>query len=114
MFPMDFEGGFHLEKLDLRAWALKGAEHRLVELAEEARAIFAAFPELRARGRGFEAPAGSSVAVKRSPRTTSQRRRRRRMSAEGRKRISEAQKKRWAKQRARTARETKVAGRKTK
>ena len=39
---------------NLREWAVKGAEQRLVELAEEARAIFAAFPELRGRGRGFE------------------------------------------------------------
>ena len=34
-------------KSDLREWAVKGAEQRLVELAEEARTIFTAFPELR-------------------------------------------------------------------
>jgi hypothetical protein len=44
-----------MAKFDLRVWAVKGAEQRLVELAEEARAIFAAFPELRAEGRGFDA-----------------------------------------------------------
>ena len=36
-----------MAKSDLREWAVKGAEQRLVELAEEARTIFAAFPELR-------------------------------------------------------------------
>ena len=43
-----------MAKCDLREWAVKGAEQRLVELAEEARTIFTAFPELRGRGRGFE------------------------------------------------------------
>ena len=43
-----------MAKSDLREWAVKGAEQRLVELAEEARTIFAAFPELRGQGRGFE------------------------------------------------------------
>ena len=43
-----------MAKSDMRGWAVKGAEQRLVELAEEARAIFAAFPELRGQGRGFE------------------------------------------------------------
>ena len=42
-----------MAKSDLREWAVKGAEQRLVELADEARAIFAAFPELREQGRGF-------------------------------------------------------------
>ena len=46
---------------DLREWAVKGAEQRLVELAEEARAIFAAFPELRGQGRGFEVSRGRKV-----------------------------------------------------
>ena len=43
-----------MAKSDLREWAVKGAEQRLVELADEARAIFAAFPELREQGRGFD------------------------------------------------------------
>ena len=47
-----------MAKSDLREWAVKGAEQRLVELAEEARAIFAAFPELRGHGRGFEVSRG--------------------------------------------------------
>ena len=51
-----------MAKSDLREWAVKGAEQRLVELAEEARTIFAAFPELRGRGRGFEVKRGRAVA----------------------------------------------------
>jgi hypothetical protein len=51
-----------MAKSDLREWAVKGAEQRLVELAEEARAIFAAFPELRGQGRGFDVKRGRAVA----------------------------------------------------
>jgi hypothetical protein len=86
---------------NLRRYAVVGAEQRLLELAEEAAGIFAMFPELRAPGRGFMAggrgrgggrqPAGTAAAP---------RRRRRKMSAEARKRISDAQKARWARQRA--------------
>ena len=47
-----------MAKSDLREWAVKGAEQRLVELAEEARAIFAAFPELRGQARGFDVKRG--------------------------------------------------------
>jgi hypothetical protein len=42
-----------MAKSALREWAVKGAEQRLVELAEEARAIFTAFPELRGRVAGL-------------------------------------------------------------
>ena len=89
----------------IRTWALKGAEQRLLEISEEAAAIYAAFPELRGRG-------SASAATRRAPGRPRQaqggegaaaparRRGRRRMSAEGRRRISEAQKARWAKQRA--------------
>jgi hypothetical protein len=83
----------------MRQYAVVGAEQRLLELAEEAATIFAMFPELRAPGRGFMAKSGpqraGTAAADAAPVT---RRRRRKMSAEGRKRISEAQKARWAKQ----------------
>ena len=80
-----------MAKLDLRAWAVKGAEQRLAEIAAEARTIFTAFPELRGGGRGFEAaPAGAGddrgTARQRAPR------KRRKRSAEARHRINEAQK----------------------
>ena len=42
-----------MAKSDLREWAVKGAEQRLVELADEARAIFAAFPSCEGKGAGL-------------------------------------------------------------
>jgi hypothetical protein len=83
--------GFLMAKFDLREWAVKGAEQRLVELAEEARAIFAAFPELRAEGRGFDA----KLALPTTSLRTSVKRRKS-MSPAARKKIALAQKKRWA------------------
>lgn len=81
---------------NLRRYAVVGAEQRLLELAEEAAGIFAMFPELRAPGRGFMAGGQGGRAGNAAPR----RRRRRKMSAEARKRISDAQKARWARQKA--------------
>ena len=93
----------------LRLYAVIGAEQRLLQIADEARAIFQAFPELRAPNRGFGACGGKSpvsVAKAGCPeegglvengRRRKGKRRRRRMSAAARKRISEAQKARWAK-----------------
>jgi hypothetical protein len=43
---------------NLRAYAVIGAEQRLLQIAEEARAIFKAFAELRAPNRGFGARGG--------------------------------------------------------
>ena len=103
---------------NLRAYAVIGAEQRLLQIAEEARAIFQAFPELRAPNRG------SGLAVEARVRFRGERRlrkaaacgewskaqaegRRRKMSAAARKRISEAQKARWAKQKAREAKDGK-------
>jgi hypothetical protein len=80
-----------MAKADLREWAVKGAEQGLVELADEARAIFTPFPELRGPGRGFGANRGRAATTQVSPR-----KRRRRMSAAARKKVSLAQKKRWA------------------
>jgi hypothetical protein len=79
---------------DIRRWAMMGAEARLVQIAEETTAIHRAFPQLR-RGGGssFAEPnAGMDGAAPR------RRRRRRKLSAEARKRISDAQKARWARQ----------------
>jgi hypothetical protein len=86
---------------DLRRYAVVGAEQRLLEIAEEAAHIFQTFPELRARGRGFDAVRGgrSNAEAQRLRTGAGRVRRRRKMSAEARKRISEAQKARWAKQR---------------
>ena len=73
---------------DLREWAVKGAEQRLVELAEEARAIFAAFPELRGRGRGFEVGRGRKA---NTASIVPNKRRRKGMSATARRKIALAQ-----------------------
>lgn len=88
---------------DIRRWAVIGAEQRLLQLADEAAAIHRVFPELRQRGRttrgrpiGRSKQAGEDgVAAGRRGR-----KRKRTMSAAARKRISEAQKARWAKQKA--------------
>ena len=87
-------------RTDLRRYAVVGAEQRLLQLAEEAAQIFAIFPELRAPGRGFMAlqqgrrrDAGGGTDARPA------KRRRRNLSPEARKRISDAQKRRWAKQR---------------
>jgi hypothetical protein len=82
-----------MAKSDLREWAVKGAEQRLVELAQEARTIFAAFPELRGRGRGFEVGRGRNA----EPANVAPAKRRRKpMSPAARRKIALAQKKRWA------------------
>ena len=77
-----------MARADLREWALKGAEQRLVEIAAEAARIHAEFPELRDSGQ-TTAPA-PAVRPDRQPR------RRKRRSLASRKRMAEAQRKRWA------------------
>ena len=79
---------------ELRRYAVAGAEQRLLQLAEEAAEIFAIFPELRAPGRGFMARSGRAD---RDEAGAAAPRRRRKMSAEARKKISDAQKARWKK-----------------
>jgi len=96
---------------EFRQWATLGAQQRLLQIQEEQAAIFRAFPELRrgTRGRpptrsgggGGESETGSGTNAT-NP-AGGRRKRRRKISAEGRKRISEAQKARWAKQRATAA-----------
>ena len=83
------------DETDLRRFALAGAEKRLEELNAEAEQIFRMFPQLRG-GRRRAAPRTTGA----SNEGASTGRRRRRISAEGRRRISEAQKARWARQRA--------------
>ncbi|MEO8075817.1 MAG: hypothetical protein ABI818_05770 [Acidobacteriota bacterium] len=89
---------------DLRQWAVMGAEQRLLQIAEEAGTIFRAFPELRKRGFMAEdsrkatatTPAGEKDEAA-APR------KRRKLSAAARKRIGDAQRKRWAKQKSAAA-----------
>jgi hypothetical protein len=86
---------------DLRAWALKGAELRLVEIAEEAAAIHRTFPELRDRASGMTGGATQTAASQPQRRRGRRKGRRRNLSAEGRSRIAEAARKRWAEWKAR-------------
>ena len=86
----------------MRTCALKGAEQRLLEISEEAAAIYASFPELRDRG-GINGQARRPSGRPRRDQAESngvggQSRRKRTMSADARRRISEAQKARWARQ----------------
>jgi hypothetical protein len=104
------DGMAKMKRQDMRRYALAGAEQRLLELGVEAAHIFRTFPELRSRGRGFDA-IGEPGSGEKSGRTP--RRRRRTMSAEARKRISDAQKARWAKHRSQSAAKT-ADGRKKK
>jgi hypothetical protein len=82
----------------MRTWALKGAEQRLVEIAEEAAAIYASFPELRERSSGGLATPGRPRKTEQQTAAPAPTPRKRSMSADARRRISEAQKARWAKQ----------------
>jgi len=93
---------------EFRQWATLGAQQRLLQIHEEQAAIFRAFPELRraTRGRpptrsgaeGSKTETGNGTAAANT--AGGRRKRRQKISVEGRKRISEAQKARWAKQRA--------------
>jgi hypothetical protein len=94
---------------DFRRYAVVGAEQRLTELANEAAEIFRVFPELSAHGRGLDAVRPTTPARTSGSDSDDERpnrkggRRRSKMSAEARKRISDAQKARWAKQKAQAA-----------
>ena len=88
---------------DLRRYAVVGAEQRLLEIAEEAASIFDVFPEIRGRGRGLEAVRGAQSTQTSASGQPRRRPRRSTLSAEARKRISDAQKARWAKQKAQPA-----------
>ena len=76
--------------------ARKGAEHRYQELKAEMRTLIEHFPHLSDRGRVPKIDTSSEPAamIDRTPR------KRRTMSAAARARISAAQKKRWATQKA--------------
>jgi hypothetical protein len=88
-----------MASVDLRGWAVKGAEQRLVEIADEARAIFQSFPELRKQGRGFDLGATVSKGAKAAAGDVAPKRRRSRMSAAARKAVSARMKKYWAERR---------------
>jgi hypothetical protein len=90
-----------LDNFDLRKYARAGAEVRLKEIDAERQQIFSAFPELRSgTASGERQPRAARTGAAKAGTA----RKRRRMSAEARKRISDAQKRRWAAHRAKEKR----------
>jgi hypothetical protein len=92
--PTADEVSFHspedrLPKLDLKAYAHRGAEARIADLTAELSDIYKAFPDLRRRG-----PSASHVA------STGRRRKRRAMTAAQKAAVSKRMKKYWAARRA--------------
>lgn len=85
-----------MDRAELLRLARVGAEARVADLQKELAKVFQQFPDLRRRA------ASASVRGRRT--SAGPRRRRPRLSAAARKRISDAQKARWAKQRAEKAR----------
>jgi hypothetical protein len=78
------------DSAQLRQWAARGAEQRLLEIAAEAAAIYKAFPELRDRSEKASSPVTTAVAAKAGRRGRSN------MSAAQRKAVSERMRKYWA------------------
>jgi hypothetical protein len=89
-------------KVDVLKWARLGAASRLRELDEERKALLKAFPGLTSgSGPARREVTAKAVGAGSGSASAPIARKRRKMSAAGRKRISDAQKKRWAAQKAR-------------
>ena len=89
-----------IRSAELIGWALGGIEREIVETRNKLSALTAQAAQLRGRV-SAKAPRGAEVsstaaAVEGEPAPAGRKRRRRKMSPEGRKRISEMMKKRWA------------------
>ena len=76
-----------LDSAQLRQWAVRGAEQRLMEIAAEAAAIYQTFPELRDRRGAGDLPTAAKAGGRRG---------RANMSAAQRKAVSERMRKYWA------------------
>ena len=88
-----------LNETDLRRFAILGAEARLLQIAEEAAAIYTVFPELRDRqDRGAN---GHRSGKDSSGRAGVRGRKRRSLDSDQRKAVSERMKKYWAERRSR-------------
>jgi hypothetical protein len=82
-----------LTSAELVGWALGGLEREIAQTRERLAALTAQAAKLRSRaGASIRAAAGDTAAAASGPR----RRRRGAMTAEGRKRISDMMKRRWA------------------
>jgi hypothetical protein len=80
--------------------ARKGAEHKYAELKAEIAALVKHFPHLTAGKGGIVSRGTAALAKGRKAVTAELARPKRTMSAKARKAISDAQKRRWAKQKA--------------
>ena len=85
-----------LDNAQVRQWAVKGAEQRLLEIAAEAAAIYQTFPELRERGGNQAGKRAVDAAI--AP-AGGRGRGRSNMSAAQRKAVSERMRKYWASRR---------------
>jgi hypothetical protein len=85
-----------IRSAELIGWALGGIEREIVETRNRLAALTAQAAKLRKEAWRRAAPAADTAAQTKAAGG----RRKRRMSAEGRKRIAEAAKRRWAKWRA--------------
>jgi hypothetical protein len=112
---------------EILRFALMGAEERLRQISAEAQAIHRNFPQLRSGkrpsnasflsdGRNEVVSAGLGDGARERKESSGGRglRRRRTMSAEARRRISDAQKARWAKQKAEIANDGGIRARSSK
>ena len=99
-----------LKETDLRRYAVLGAEARLLQIAEEAAAIYKVFPELRDSQNGNAKSHGESRQS--DPSDGRPQRKRRSMDADQRNAVSERMKRYWAERRA--AAEQKEAAAKSK
>ena len=81
-----------MNRAELRRLARIGAEARLEVIQREMATIYATFPALRGRSKETDSSLGNDA----EPPGAHPKRRRRRMSADARKRIWDAQRKRWA------------------
>ena len=94
--PRSSAGDALIKSAELIGWALGGIEREIVETRNRLAALSAQAAKLRKQA-GRRAVQAADTAAQ--PKTAGGRRKRR-MSAEGRKRIAEAAKRRWAKWRA--------------
>ena len=86
---------------ELHRLARFGAEARLAELQLEIRSIRAAFPDLRRGASAQDSPSARVGMNGSATQLVAKQRRPRKMSADARKRIGDAQRRRWAEVRAR-------------
>jgi hypothetical protein len=80
---------------ELLTWALHGLEQEIASTRQRLQELEAQARQLRSSGRGATAAASSEPATAARPA-----RKRRKLSADARRRIAEAQKRRWAKAKA--------------